>query len=150
MPSDPLGAPRELQGPGFELSLLPLPRHDVEGRARTGGRSRVSFEALYLPGHFLRHKGAKVVLEKSDASAAFKQSATFLREPGLTSGLADAPWSSFRALDAPGKYLRQAQGVLRVEGVSLAKDKGSATFRLVYWGRCRSRSAQQNLPFQLV
>lgn len=88
----------------------------------------VAFESVNLSGHFLRRDGAEVVLAKNDGSDAFKASATFIKEPGL----ADANWSSFRAGDAVGQYLRHLKGVLRVEAVVSPADKEDATFRLDY------------------
>jgi Glycosyl hydrolases family 43/Alpha-L-arabinofuranosidase B (ABFB) domain len=92
----------------------------------------VSFETLNFnfPGHFLRTKGTEVVLEKNDNSEGFKRSATFLKERGL----ADATCSSFRVTDAPGKYLRQSSGALRVGTISSPADKAEATFRIVSEG----------------
>ena len=88
----------------------------------------VSFEAINLPGYYLRTVAGHVVLAKNDGSNTFKSRATFIKVPGL----GDAAWSSFQAFSSPDLYLRHLNYILRLEPVKSPAEKEDATFRIVY------------------
>ncbi|MEV4752867.1 glycoside hydrolase family 43 protein [Streptosporangium sp. NPDC049248] len=98
----------------------------VPGLADSAG---VSFEAVSVPGSFLRHSDYAIRLDPNDNSATFRADATFYR----VAGLADGSWSSFRSYNFPTHHLRHQGYVLRIDPVnasSSAADRQDATFRV--------------------
>ncbi|WP_232293186.1 glycoside hydrolase family 43 protein [Stigmatella aurantiaca] len=87
--------------------------------------SAVSFEAVNLPGYFLRHNDNVLVLAKNDGTSLFKQDATFLD----VAGLANSSWTSYQAYNVPGSYIRHYNYTLRIEPITTSISQSDATFR---------------------
>ncbi|WP_265521139.1 AbfB domain-containing protein [Oerskovia flava] len=96
----------------------------VPGLASSAG-GRVSFESVNFPGHYLRHDAYALRLVADDGTAQLAADATF--EP--VAGLADPSLVSFRSHNIPDRYLRDLSGTARIDVVTSAAERASATFR---------------------
>ncbi|MEV7227394.1 family 43 glycosylhydrolase [Polymorphospora sp. NPDC051019] len=101
---------------------------DSQFRIVTGlaGAGSVSLESTNFPGHYLRHRNYEIHLERDDGSALFRADASFVRRPGL----ADGAGISLESGNFPGRYVRHRTGLLFIEPVGTAAERGSATFHL--------------------
>ena len=99
---------------------------DSQFRTVTGlaGSGTVSLESANFPGYYLHSRNGEAWVEKSDGSAAFKDSASFYQRAGL----ADPAAVSYEAYAAPGQYLRHANFLLYVQAVSGVTADADATF----------------------
>lgn len=91
----------------------------------------VSFESVGFPGYYLRHVNFKLVVNKNDSTAAFKNDATFYK----ANGLADAGWTSFRSFNFPDRYIRHVAFSLQLDPITTSSpttDKQDATFKILY------------------
>ncbi len=94
----------------------------VTGLTSTAG---VSFESVNWPGHYLRVRAnGEVWVDKNDNTAAFRDSATFERVPGL----ADASKSSFRMWTDSTRYLRHYAYLMVAQSGSGSAFNADATF----------------------
>jgi hypothetical protein len=103
------------------------PIEDSEFRVRIGmsNASAVSFESVNFAGYYLRvRSNGEVWVDKYDGSAAFRDSATFVRVPGL----ADSSKSSFRMWTDSTRYLRHSNYWLYAQSGSGSGFNGDATF----------------------
>jgi hypothetical protein len=80
-----------------------LNRADSSFRVRAGlaDPACVSFEAVNVPGYYLRQQAFTVYLRRSDGTAQFAPDATFCVRPGLT-----GQFMSLQAYGHPDRYLR--------------------------------------------
>lgn len=62
----------------------------------------ISLEALYRPGHFLRHADARLKLAERDGSPRFAQDASFIQREGL-----DGTGFSLESVNIPGAFVTQ-------------------------------------------
>ncbi len=94
-------------------ALFPQDRADATFRIVPGlaTPSKVSFESVNFPGHYLINLRGKVVLRRYENDPKFIAAATFAQHPGM----ADPTWVSFEAHNAPGAFLRHRGNNLRVE-----------------------------------
>jgi regulation of enolase protein 1 (concanavalin A-like superfamily) len=103
------------------------PIEDSEFRVRIGmsNASAVSFESVNFAGYYLRvRSNGEVWVDKYDGSAAFRDSATFERVPGL----ADSSKSSFRMWTDSTRYLRHSNYWLYAQSGSGSTFNADATF----------------------
>ncbi|HEX9059588.1 MAG TPA: AbfB domain-containing protein [Clostridia bacterium] len=84
----------------------------------------ISFESKNFPGYYLRHKNFKIILEKCNNSADFKDCATFKK----VSGFADKNLVSFQSFNYPKRYIRHKDFFLQIDEISSDLDKKDATF----------------------
>ncbi|WP_443051606.1 AbfB domain-containing protein [Streptomyces sp. NBC_00234] len=77
-----------------------------------------SFESVNYPGQFLRHADSRVRNSPDDASALFRQDATFCARPGL-----GGTGVTFESINIPGSYLRHFDSA-----VHIASGSGSGGF----------------------
>jgi hypothetical protein len=70
-----------------------------------------SFQAVNLPGYYLRHYNMRLTLQRDDGSAIFKGDATFCGRAGLAGG----GTISFESYNLPGRYLRHYNYELRLD-----------------------------------
>ena len=119
---------RNFQG---ELTPLfsPQDRADATFRIVPGlaTPSKVSFESVNFPGHYLINLRGKVVLRRYENDPKFIAAATFAQHPGM----ADPTWVSFEAHNAPGAFLRHRGNNLRVEPQGPPPYYQDCTFRIV-------------------
>jgi hypothetical protein len=82
-----------------------------------------SFEAIHLPGYFLRHKDFKILLDKDDGTDLFKKDASFI---GMDQRLARAPMNQWllQATNLGDHYIRHSNFQL-----ILSKNDGSEQFK---------------------
>lgn len=97
----------------------------VPGLADSAG---ISFESVSRANYYLRNSNNSVVLNVSDNSAAFRESATFYR----VEGLANTSWTSFRSYADPSRYIRQSSNVLKIDPIATDTDRQDATFKIFY------------------
>ena len=103
------------------------PVGDSQFRTRIGLTSAagVSFESANFAGYYLRvRSNGEVWVDKNDGTAAFRDSATFERVPGL----ADSSKSSFRMWTDSTRYLRHFAYLLVAESGSGSSFNADATF----------------------
>ena len=103
------------------------PVGDSQFRTRIGltNAAGVSFESANYAGYYLRVRAnGEVWVDKSDGTAAFRDSATFERVPGL----ADSSKSSFRMWTDSTRYLRHSGYWLYAQSGSGSAFDGDATF----------------------
>jgi GH43 family beta-xylosidase len=67
---------------------------------------------------------SRVIVARDDGSNEFAQRSSFTKQKGLM----DPKGVSFTSAASPSSYLRHANGVLRVEGVTSRTERASATF----------------------
>jgi hypothetical protein len=104
-----------------------FPVGDSQFRVRIGmtNASGVSFESVNFAGYFLRVRtNGEVWVDKNENTAAFRDSATFERVPGL----ADSSKSSFRMWTDSTRYLRHSGYWLYAQSGSGSAFNGDATF----------------------
>lgn len=79
-------------------------RADAEFRAVPGLYlpALTSFESVNAPGHFLRHQGFRLKLQRRTDEPLFALDSTFREQPGL----ADPAGSSYESVNFPGHFLR--------------------------------------------
>ncbi|MEU7908750.1 AbfB domain-containing protein [Actinoplanes sp. NPDC049118] len=90
------------------------------GRAR---RSCVSFESDNYPGHFLRHRGFALRLDRADGSALFDADATFCPVRVAGGGFV------LRSHNYPDRYLTESDSLLLLTRTSAADAKAFVTRR---------------------
>jgi hypothetical protein len=103
------------------------PIGDSQFRVRIGltNASGVSFESANYAGYYLRVRtNGEVWVDKNDNTAAFRDSATFERVPGL----ADSSKSSFRMWTDSTRYLRHYSYWMVAQSGSGSAFNGDATF----------------------
>jgi regulation of enolase protein 1 (concanavalin A-like superfamily) len=103
------------------------PVEDSQFRVRIGLTSSagVSFESVNYAGYYLRvRSNGEVWVDKNDGTAAFRDSATFVRVPGL----ADSSKSSFRMWTDSTRYLRHSNYWLYAQSGSGSAFNADATF----------------------
>ncbi|MEV4945688.1 family 43 glycosylhydrolase [Streptomyces sp. NPDC053755] len=88
------------------------------------GNGTVSLESANFPGHYLHARNGEVWVDRNDGSAAFADTASFFRRPGL----ADAAGVSYEAYRSPGQYLRHYGFLLHVQPVVGTPARQDATF----------------------
>jgi len=120
---------RNLRHSGFRARIDEnvSPAEDGQFRTRTGLTSAtgVSFESVNYAGYYLRvRSNGEVWVDKNDGTAAFRDSATFARVPGL----ADSSKSSFRMWTDSTRYLRHFAYLLVAESGSGSSFNADATF----------------------
>ncbi len=112
----------------------PLLKQDASWRVVPGlsNGACVSFEAINVPGRFLRESGLRMRIDGNDGSDAFRRSATFCTRPALGGGAG----ASFESADRPGFFIRHAGGqvVLNAnDGSDLFKQDATWAPRLGWW-----------------
>lgn len=95
----------------------------------------VSFEALNLPGWYLRHQNFRLHLSQKADDDLFKKDATFRLRPGLRYGNPSDPnWVSFESVNYPGYFIRESDSHLylrrRADDPPISEFEAQATFRL--------------------
>ncbi|MER6831375.1 glycoside hydrolase family 43 protein [Streptosporangium sp. NPDC000563] len=70
-----------------------------------------SFQAVNLPGYYLRHYNMRLTLQRDDGTAIFKGDATFCGRAGLAGG----GTTSFESYNLPGRYLRHYNYEMRLD-----------------------------------
>ena len=122
-----------LRHAGFRAYIAadPFPAQDSEFRIVAGlsGLTGVSFESINFPGRYLRVRSDGTVwVEMNDNSAAFKDSASFRRVPGLAS----AAMCSYQMWTDATRYLSNVGGVVNAATVSGATAQSNATFGEIF------------------
>jgi hypothetical protein len=120
---------RHLRHYGFrgKIDENVAPIGDSEFRVRIGLSSAVdvSFESVNFAGYYLRVRtNGEVWVDKDDGTAAFRDSATFVRAPGL----ADSSKSSFHMWTDSTRYLRHSGYWLYAQSGSGSAFNSDATF----------------------
>jgi hypothetical protein len=89
--------------------------------------SLISFEAVSMPGYYLRHENFRIHLHEKSDDQLFKEDATFKKVPGL----ADNTWSSFESYNYPEYYIRHRDFHLYLEKGSDDLFKEDVTFKVI-------------------
>jgi hypothetical protein len=93
-----------------DLSRLDSTFRIVNGLAADtcAGTVSISFESVNYTGHYLRHQGYRIKLNKFENGDLFKSDATFCLQPGLANG----NQISFQSSNYPNHYLSHTNGEL--------------------------------------
>lgn len=91
----------------------PLDRSDATWVVRRGlaGGPTSSLESRNFPGHFLRHRGGRLVLDRNDGGALFAQDASFSVEAGRS-----GQGVSLASVNFPDHFVRHFAGEVFIAG----------------------------------